>query len=189
MKVDFTENEEMVNEHEAKTESKGTIDVPIVCKRPKRAAARSNFKEKELDLSEKDLFITVKESRVEEWEIDAVRLTKTEHEDRRPSRKLIDFTLHDADGNVQPFEMSEVDAIFITALVMPFDNGLEKDREKGIHCSGFGRIKDWTISGYNEGTAVIWVSTEIADYKCVKPASSYRSYFEHFSEKARVCVN
>ena len=188
MKVDFTENEEMVTEHEAKTESKGTIDVPIVCKRPKRAAACSNFKEKELNLSEKDLFITVKESRVEEWEIDAVTLTKTALEDRRPSRKLIDFTLHDADGNVQPFEMSEVDAIFITALVMPFDNGLEKDREKGIHCSGFGRIKDWTISGYNEGTAVIWVSTEIADYKCVKPANSYRSYFEHFSEKARVCV-
>ncbi|PUZ36567.1 hypothetical protein GQ55_9G048500 [Panicum hallii var. hallii] len=165
--VDFTENEKM---------------------RPKRAAACSNFKEKKLDLSEKDLFITVEESRVEEWEIDAVRLTKTEPEDRRPSRKLIDFALHDADGNVQPFETSEVDAIFITALFMPLDNGLEKDREKGIRCSGFGQIKDWKISGYNEGIAVIWVSTEIADYKCVKPASSYRSYFEHFSEKARVCV-
>ncbi|RLN40175.1 DNA (cytosine-5)-methyltransferase 1A-like [Panicum miliaceum] len=186
--VDFTENEEMVTDHEAKTESNGTTDEPVVCKRPKRAAAASNFKEKELDLSEKYLFITFKESRVAEEEIDAVMLTKTEAEDRRSSRKLIDFTLHDADGNVQPFEMSEVDAIFITALVMPLDDGLEKDREKGIRCSGFGRIKDWTISGYNEGIAAIWVSTEIADYKCVKPASSYRSYFEHFSEKARVCV-
>ena len=106
--VDFTENEEMVTEHEAKTESKGTTDEPVVCKRPKRAAACSNFKEKELNLSEKDLFITVKESRVEEWEIDAVRLTKTEHEDRRPSRKLIDFTLHDADGNVQIVDRSDI---------------------------------------------------------------------------------
>lgn len=106
--VDFTENEKMVTEHEAKTESKGTTDEPVVCKRPKRAAACSNFKEKELDISEKDLFITVEESRVEEWEIDAVRLTKTEPEDRRPSRKLIDFTLHDANGNVQPFETSEL---------------------------------------------------------------------------------
>ncbi|OEL19493.1 DNA (cytosine-5)-methyltransferase 1A, partial [Dichanthelium oligosanthes] len=89
---------------------------------------------------------------------------------------------------LQPFEMSEVDGIFITALVMPLDDGLEKDREKGIRCLGFGGIKEWTISGYNEGTAVIWISTEIADYKCVKPASSYRSYFDHFNEKAQVCV-
>lgn len=178
-----------MTEYEVKTESNGTVDEPAVLrKRPKRAAACSNFKEKESNLSEKDIFIRVKESRVEKEEIDAVMLTKTEPEDRRPSRKLIDFTLHDADGSLQPFEMSEVDGIFITALVMPLDDGLEKDREKGIHCSGFGRVKDWTISGYNEGTAVIWVSTEIADYKCVKPASSYRSYFDHFSEKARVCV-
>ncbi|CAL4936475.1 unnamed protein product [Urochloa decumbens] len=181
---DFTENEETVTEHQ----SNDNTDEPLVRKRPKRAAACYNFKEKELDLSEKDLFITVKESRVEEEEINAVSLTKTEPEDCRPSRKLIDFTLHDADGTLQPFEMSELDGIFITALVMPLDDGLEKDREKGIHCSGFGRIKDWTISGYDEGVAVIWVSTEIADYKCVKPASSYRSYFDHFNEKARVCV-
>ncbi|CAN6280974.1 unnamed protein product [Urochloa humidicola] len=181
---DFTENEETVTEHQIND----TTDEPVVRKRPKRAAACYNFKEKELDLFEKDLFITVKESRVEEEEIDAVRLTKTELDDRRPSRKLIDFTLHDADGTLQPFEMSELDGIFITALVMPLDDGLEKDREKGIRCSGFGRIKDWTISGYNEGIAEIWVSTEIANYKCVKPASSYRSYFDHFNEKARVCV-
>ncbi|XP_066333917.1 DNA (cytosine-5)-methyltransferase 1A-like isoform X3 [Miscanthus floridulus] len=185
---DSIENEEMVTEHEAKTDSNDTTDEPVVRKRPKRAAACSNSKEKELGLSEEDLIITIKESRVEEEEIEAVRLTKTEPEDRRPSRKLIDFSLHDADGNLQPFEMSEVDDIFITALIMPLDDGLEKDREKGVLCLGFGRIKEWIISGYNEGTAVIWISTEIADYKCVKPASSYRSYFDHFSEKARVCV-
>ncbi|KAJ1293196.1 hypothetical protein BS78_01G049700 [Paspalum vaginatum] len=183
-----TENEEMVTESEAKTGNNDTADEPVVRKRPKRAAASSNFKEKQWDLSEKDSVITIKESRVEKDEVDSLRLTKTEPEDRRPSRKLIDFTLHDADGNLQPFEMSEVDGIFITAVIMPLDDGLDKDREKGIRCLGFGPIKEWTISGYNEGTTVIWVSTEIADYKCVKPASSYRSYFDLFSEKVRVCV-
>lgn len=177
----------MVTEHEAKTECNDTTDEPVVRKRPKRAAACYDFKEKELDSSDKDLVITIKESRVAE-EMDAVGLTKIEPEDCRPSRKLIDFTLHDADGNLQPFEMSDVDGIFITGLVMPLDDGLEKDREKGIRCLGFGQIKEWTIAGHNEATAVIWISTEIADYKCVKPASSYRSYFDHFSEKAQVCV-
>ncbi|CAD6245060.1 unnamed protein product [Miscanthus lutarioriparius] len=152
---DSIENEEMVTEHEAKTDSNDTTDEPVVRKRPKRAAACSNFKEKELGLSEEDLIITIKESRVEEEEIEAVRLTKTEPEDRRPSRKLIDFSLHDADGNLQPFEMSEVDDIFMTALILPLDNGMEKDRKKGVRCLGFGRIKEWIISGYNEGTAVI----------------------------------
>uniref|UniRef100_A0A0A9U0N4 Dmt101 n=1 Tax=Arundo donax TaxID=35708 RepID=A0A0A9U0N4_ARUDO len=133
----------MVTEHDdTKKESNGTADEPVARKRPKRAAACSNFKEKELNLSEKDLVVTIKESRVEEEERDAVRLTKTEPEDRRPCRKLIDFTLHDADGNLQPFEMSEVDSIFITALVMPLDDGLEKDKGKGIRCLGFGRIED-----------------------------------------------
>ncbi|GJN23014.1 hypothetical protein PR202_gb10628 [Eleusine coracana subsp. coracana] len=188
MAEDHNENEEMVTEHDDQKEGNGTSGEPITRKRPKRAAACSSFKEKEFDLPENDLVITIKESRVEAEEMDAVRLTKTEPEDGRPCRKLIDFTLHDADGNIQPFEMTGVDGIFITAIIMPFDDGLEKDKGKGVCCKGFGRIEHWAISGYNEGTAVIWVSTAIADYKCVKPASSYRSFFDHFSDKACVCV-
>ncbi|XP_052148425.1 DNA (cytosine-5)-methyltransferase 1A [Oryza glaberrima] len=186
------ENENLESEFDvSKKESNGATELgnePVASKRPKRAAACSNFKEKSLDLSEKDSIITIKESRVEEKEIEAVNLTRTGPEDGQPCRKIIDFILHDGDGNLQPFEMSEVDDIFITALIMPLDDDLEKDRGKGIRCSGFGRIENWAISGYDEGAAVIWVSTETSDYKCVKPASSYRSYFEHFSEKARVCV-
>ncbi|KAL6638047.1 hypothetical protein ACP70R_025619 [Stipagrostis hirtigluma subsp. patula] len=185
---DSTENEEMVTEHDDKKDNNDTADEPVPRKRPRRAAACSNFKEKELDLSEKDSAVMIKENRVEGEEIDAVRLTKTKPEDKRPCRKVTDFILHDEDGNPQPFEMSEGNGIFITALVMPLDDDLEKDKEKGIHCVGFGRVENWAISGYDEGTAVIWISTEIADYKCLKPASSYRSYYDHFSEKARVCV-
>lgn len=184
-----TEDDKLETELDnGKKESNGTTDngvEPVARKRPKRAAACSNFKEKALDLSEKDSVVT---NQIEE-EIEAVWLTKTGPEDQRPCRKLIDFVLHDGDGNLQPFEMSEVDGIFITALVMPLDDDLEKDRVRGIRCIIFGRIEGWAISGYHEGAAVIWVSTELADYKCVKPASSYRSYFDHFSEKARVCRN
>ncbi|CAM0876888.1 unnamed protein product [Alopecurus aequalis] len=105
-----------------------------VRKRPKRAAACSDLKEKADDLSEEDSFVTRKEIRIEE-EREAVRLTKTGPEDKKPCRKLIGFTLHDEDGNLQPFEMSPSDGISITALVMPLDDDMEKNRGKGIRCS------------------------------------------------------
>jgi DNA (cytosine-5)-methyltransferase 1 len=115
-------------------------------------------------------------------------LTQTGPEDKKPRRRIMDFSLHDGNGNLQPFEMSRSNGITITALVTPLDDGIERNKKKGIRCERFGPIKDWKISGYKEGTEVIWLSTELADYKCVKPARSYRSYFDHFSQKARVCV-
>ncbi|CAM0870689.1 unnamed protein product [Alopecurus aequalis] len=170
-------------------ESNGSTEIgqAIGCKRPKRAAACSSFKEKAPDLSEENSLVTVREIRTEE-ETEAVRLTKTRPEDEKPCRKLTDFSLHDENDNLQPFEMSRSEGIAITADVMPMDDDMEKDREKRIHCVRFGPIKDWAISGYKEGNVVIWLSTELADYKCVKPATKYKSYFDRFSQKARVCV-
>jgi DNA (cytosine-5)-methyltransferase 1 len=163
-------------------------DGHVTRKRPRRSAACSDFKEKSIRLSEKKSVVMVKKNRMEEEEVDAVNLTKLGPEDPPPCRKLIDFILHDAEGNPQPFEMSEIDDFFITALIMPMDDDLEKERERGVRCEGFGRIEDWNISGYDEGTPVIWVSTDVADYECVKPSTNYKSYFDHFYEKAQVCV-
>jgi DNA (cytosine-5)-methyltransferase 1 len=56
--------------------STGENGQAIVRKRPKRAAACSNFREKEFDLSEEDSPVKVKETRTEE-ETEAVRLTQT----------------------------------------------------------------------------------------------------------------
>uniref|UniRef100_A0ACD6A8W4 Uncharacterized protein n=1 Tax=Avena sativa TaxID=4498 RepID=A0ACD6A8W4_AVESA len=177
---------ELDNVNEERNGNAG-IGQAIVRKRSKRAAACSNFKEKEYDLSEEDSLVPVKEVRFE-YEAEAVQLTKTGPEDKKPRRKLIDFELRDGNGDLQPFEMCRSVRISIKALIMPLDDDMEKDRAKGIRCLIIGPMKDWAISGYKEGTAAIWVSTEVADYKCVKPASSYRSYFESFSQKARVCV-
>jgi len=187
-----TENSKLENGSQDATEEvhhgveKG--DGHVTRKRPRRAAACSDFKEKSIRLSEKKSVVMVKKNRMEEEEIDAVSLTKLGPEDPPPCRKLIDFILHDAEGNPQPFEMSEIDDFFITALIMPMDDDLEKERERGVRCEGFGRIEDWNISGYDEGTPVVWVSTDVADYECVKPATNYKSYFDHFYEKAQVCV-
>jgi DNA (cytosine-5)-methyltransferase 1 len=67
-----TELDSLTEEHH----STGENGQAIVRKRPKRAAACSNFREKEFDLSEEDSPVKVKETRTEE-ETEAVRLTQT----------------------------------------------------------------------------------------------------------------
>ncbi|XP_058090030.1 DNA (cytosine-5)-methyltransferase 1B-like [Magnolia sinica] len=158
-------------------------------KMPKRAAACSDFKEKSVRLSEKSSVVDTKQDHLVEEEVVALRLTKgVGKEDPRPTRNLVDFILHDIDGVPQPFEMSEVDDLYVTALVMPLEETSGKEKDKGIRCEGFGRIESWAISGYEEGSPVIWISTDLADYDCIKPANSYKKYFDHFFEKARTCI-
>ncbi|KAK1571092.1 hypothetical protein Q3G72_011829 [Acer saccharum] len=84
--------------------------------------------------------------------------------------------------------MLEVDNLFITGIILPLEASSEKDNEKGFRCEGFGRIESWAISGYDEGSPVIWVSTDVADYDCVRPASNYKMLYNLFFEKARACV-
>ncbi|KAJ4744590.1 Cytosine-specific methyltransferase [Rhynchospora pubera] len=160
-----------------------------ISKRPRRAAACASFKEKSLKLSEKDcLLISKEKNQVVDDEVVAVELTKLGPEDSRPFRKIVDFILHDSEGNPQPFEMSEIGELFITALVMPMDDKLMKEKERGVRCEGFGRIESWAIAGYDEGFPIIWVSTEIAEYECLKPAGSYKKHYEIFYGKARICI-
>ena len=156
-------------------------------KMPKRAAACTDFKERSVHISEKSATIETKRDQVVYEEDVAVHLTSEQHEDR-PNRRLTDFILHDSDGQPQPFEMSEVDDLLISGLILPHEESSDKEKQKGVRCEGFGRIESWAISGYEDGSPVIWLSTDIADYDCVKPASSYKKFYDHFFEKARACV-
>ncbi|XVF16901.1 hypothetical protein REPUB_Repub10bG0070900 [Reevesia pubescens] len=158
-------------------------------KRPKRAAACSDFKEKSVRMSKKDSVVETKKDMVADDEILAVGLTYQKDEGR-PNRRLNDFVLHDSEGLPHPLEMLEVDDMFITGLILPLgeSSDKEKEKEKSVRCEGFGRIESWDISGYEDGCPVIWISTDVADYCCCKPASSYKNFFEHFFEKARACV-
>ncbi|XP_076903483.1 DNA (cytosine-5)-methyltransferase 1B-like [Bidens hawaiensis] len=164
-----------------------TETAPVSRKLPKRAASCTNFKTKPVRLSDKDETIENKKTQVVEEEIAAISLTPGPN-DPRPNRRLTDFIFHDANGKPQPVEMLEVDDLFISGLILPFEKN-EKEKEKmGVKCEGFGRIEDWAISGYEDGSPVIWVSTELADYDCVKPAGSYKKIYGLFYEKARSCV-
>ena len=154
---------------------------------PKRAAACSNFKEKAVRLSEKDYLVDTKREPTVESEMAALGLT-TGHDDPRPNRRLMDFIFHDEDGKPQPVEMLEVTDLFITGVVLPLEPTGDTGKDKGVRCEGFGRIETWDISGYEDGVPTTWISTDLADYDCVKPAASYKKIYGLFYEKARACI-
>ena len=156
-------------------------------KRPKRAAACTNFKVKSVCISEKDTVVETKKDMVIDDEILAVQLTYGK-DNGRPNRRLNDFVLHNSEGLPHPLEMLEVNDMFITGLILPLEESSDKEKEKCVRCEGFGRIESWDISGYENGCPVIWLSTDVADYYCCKPASSYKKFYEHFFEKAHACI-
>ncbi|KAL1356188.1 hypothetical protein HN51_008170 [Arachis hypogaea] len=156
-------------------------------KMPKRAAACKSLKEKSFSISEKSSLIEMKKDQTVDEEIVAVGLTAGQ-DDGRPNRRITDFILHDENGNAQPLEMLEVNDLYISGLILPLEESTDKKKEKGVRCEGFGRIETWDISGYEDGSPVIWLSTEIADYDCLKPAASYKTTYDHFYEKARACI-
>lgn len=187
-KMETDETASAPSTKEKKRSSPENSGEPLVSRKmPKRAAACSNFKEKSVRLSENSNVIDIKQDHLVEDEVVAIRLTEIAgQEDSRPNRSLVDFILHDDNGVPKQFEMSEVDDLYISALVMPLDES--SDKGKGVRCEGFGRIESWAISGYDEGSPVVWISTDLADYDCMKPASSYKRYFDYFFEKARACI-
>jgi DNA (cytosine-5)-methyltransferase 1 len=158
---------------------------------PRRTAiaARENFK-KYLSISKKSCLIKRKKDKKDQTvkeEFRAVFMTAGQ-DDGRPNRRITDFILHDETGEAQPLEMLEINNLFITGLILPLERSAEKKKEQGVRCKWFGRIESWNISGYEDGSPVIWISTNIADYDCQKPAVSYKKCYDHFFEKARASL-
>ncbi|AEE82708.1 Met2-type cytosine DNA-methyltransferase-like protein [Arabidopsis thaliana] len=157
-------------------------------RRPKRAAACRNFKEKPLRISDKSETVEAKKEQNVVEEIVAIQLTSSleSNDDPRPNRRLTDFVLHNSDGVPQPVEMLELGDIFLEGVVLPL--GDDKNEEKGVRFQSFGRVENWNISGYEDGSPGIWISTALADYDCRKPASKYKKIYDYFFEKACACV-
>lgn len=190
IKADDNSAVEVSSSKKKRSTSNGVTGPDISRKMPKRAAACSDFREKSFQLCEKSSVIETKKVNCVEEEILAIRLTKCDaiDDDPRPNRKLVDFIFHDESGNPKPFEMSEVEDLYISAVILPWDSISDKDKEKGVRCEGFGRIEEWSISGYEDDSPLIWVSTGLSDYDCLKPATSYKKFFDYFYDKARTCV-
>ncbi|KAL0733706.1 hypothetical protein Bca4012_009916 [Brassica carinata] len=165
-------------------------DVSTRKTRPRRAAACTNFKEKSVRISEKSATVETKQHQTVEDEIVALHLTASPQsgDEPRQTRKLTDFILHDANGVPQPVAMVEMGDIFVTGVILPSGECSDKEKAKGVRCEGFGRLENWSISGYDDGYPVVWFSTEEADYDCVKPATIYKKVYDYFYQKAFASV-
>ena len=84
--------------------------------------------------------------------------------------------------------MLEFDDMFISGLILPLEECSDREKEKVIRCEGFKRLESWDISSYEDGSSVIWLSTDIADYHCLRLGSSYKKFYDHFFEKAHACL-
>ncbi|KAF2588129.1 hypothetical protein F2Q70_00041401 [Brassica cretica] len=175
---------------EIKVDSDGEDDFSTRNSRPRRAAACTNFKEKSVRISEKSATVETKQHQTVEDEVVALHFTSSppSGDEPRQTRRLTDFILHDAYGVPQPVAMVEIGDIFVTGVILPSGECADKEKAKGVKCDGFGRVENWSISGYDDGYPVVWFSTELADYDCGKPATSYKKMYDYFYQKAFASV-
>ncbi|RID48003.1 hypothetical protein BRARA_I04553 [Brassica rapa] len=175
---------------EIKADSDGE-DLSTRHTRPKRAAACTNFKEKSVRISEKSATVETKQHQTVEDEVVALHFTASPQSgggEPRQTRRLTDFILHDEYGVPQPVAMVEIGDIFVTGVILPSGECDDKEKGRGVKCDGFGRVENWSISGYDDGYPVVWFSTELADYDCGKPATSYKKMYDYFYQKAFASV-
>lgn len=188
--VSKTEEEVMAGDKRKKRGLPDKSEQPAATRKmPKRAAAAAckNLKEKSFSIPEKSCLIETKKDQIVDDEVLAVHLTPG-HDDGKPNRRITDFILHDESGTAQPLEMMEINDLFISGVILPLQASTDKKKEKGVRCEGFGRIETWDISGYEDDTPVVWLSTDVADYHCLKPATSYKKFYDHFFHKALACI-
>lgn len=76
--------------------------------------------------------------------------------------------------------------LHISGLIFPKEGLL--DKSKGVCCEGFGVVETWSITGYENGSPVVWLQTEVAEYVWVKLAGSYTKFFNILNEKEMLCV-
>ncbi|KAJ7517728.1 hypothetical protein O6H91_21G038100 [Diphasiastrum complanatum] len=155
-------------------------------KRPKRSAACSSLKEKTYRLNQKNSLIEVKQESIADGEDVAVVFTSEGETQQTPQRRLVDFIVHDENGNSQPLEILDVMQLYITGVIIPLNGAMDKQR--GMRCECFGPLESWSITGYEQGSPVVWICTYMAEYICIKPAGIYSKIYNALFEKAMVCV-
>ena len=79
----------------------------------------------------------------------------------RPNRRLTNFVFYDSDGRPQPIEMLEICNMYVAGTILPLEGSSDEEKEKGIRCEHFGWLESWAISGFEEGSPIIWVSTKL----------------------------
>ena len=149
--------------------------------------SRKKPKKASVGLFDKYFVSGTKRQPIEKDEQVAVKSTTGENIPR-PNRRLTNFVFYDSNGRPQPIEMLEICNMYVAGTILPLEGSSDEEKEKGIRCEHFGRLESWAISGFEEGSPVIWVSTKIADYECIEPRTGYKRIYKNFYEKARACI-
>lgn len=149
--------------------------------RPKRAAASSSLKEVHCEIE--DQYVSPKVEKMAMLEQEALALTSQEKDE---SRWLIDFAIHDIDGEAQPLEVVGSQEVYVTCLVLP--NRAALDKSKGVLCQSMGPILEWGFEGYDKGEPSVFIGTGLAYYTLMQPSGRYKKHFNVLYEKAIVCV-
>lgn len=155
---------------------------------PKHGAACSISHSKAVFTTDK--FNTVEPERFpfQNEEAAAIELTKVSKDDFLQNRRLTAFVFHDKSRKPQPVEMVEEHQLYISAAILPLEDVCDKEKQTRIYCECFGPIISWSLSGYDENSPVIWISTEAADYELLKPDDVYQEQYSLFFQKACACV-
>ncbi|BBN15236.1 DNA (cytosine-5)-methyltransferase 1 [Marchantia polymorpha subsp. ruderalis] len=154
-------------------------------RRPKRAAAGTNFKEKRIRLGERDARIDAKKERYAEDQTTMLMMTRSESDGSEvQQRTVLDFYLHDGHGRLRPVDPME-NGTYLSGLCISKDGALDKD--KGVRCDSLGPVHSWSIMGYDEDRVEIVLSTSMADYYLDRPAACYRKIYGPLFDSARVC--
>ena len=160
---------------------KGEDVAPVSRSRPKRAAASSNLKEVHTEIEAQ--YVKPKAEKMAMLEQEALALTSREKDE---SRLLVEFAIHDADGEAQTVEVVGSQEVYVTCLVLP--NCTPIDKSKGVLCQFMGPIVEWGFENYDKGEPSVWVGTGLAYYTLVQPSGKYKKHFSLLLEKAVVCV-
>ncbi|XP_024387799.1 DNA (cytosine-5)-methyltransferase 1A isoform X2 [Physcomitrium patens] len=152
--------------------------------RPKRAAASTSLKEVHHEIEAQ--YVTPKDEKIPMLEQEALVLTSQEKDE---SRLLLDFFIHDGEGETQPLDVVGSHEVYVTCLMAPHTSSIVSiDKSKAVLCESMGPILEWGIEGYDKGEPSVYIGTGLSFYTLVQPSGRYKKHFNLLLEKVTVCV-
>lgn len=140
----------------------------------RRAAQGVQYKDKDAARARKDDFIVVEDEPEAASEADAIRETQGE----RPSstRRLLNFSIVDKAGVVQPLDRVALIAepLFVTGAVYPEEGAV--NRPDGRRVEKFGPVKGWTMTPPSRAAPAptIKLTTALGCYVLSRPLPAYK---------------
>ncbi|XP_034947832.1 DNA (cytosine-5)-methyltransferase 1-like [Chelonus insularis] len=112
-----------------------------------------------------------------------------EFDDFKPTYKLINFSVYDANDHLCRFDTGLIEAnvyLYCSGCILPIYDGDVSNQElsNGVMAEKIGPINEWYVTGFDGGPQQpIGISTPYADYYLMYPTESYKEYMDPVIEK------